>query len=230
MNRNWIVVLAFCGAGPALAQAPELNVSVGARAWYAEWTTFSYTTDALGNQALIQVAADDKWVMMPILSVRYGDFVGSVSGFSSTNFSYPDGRQDERQELDVNLGYTVTPGLTLTLGYKKVEQGGNAGKYRPAGPVAGISANAPLSGGMSVYGALGVGWLKTPSGDDIQFDADYRLTELGLAYTLNTEGWVRRWTFTGGYRIQVLSSKEALGSQDGRDTTQGFTVGAIATF
>jgi len=51
-----------------------------------------------------------------------------------------------------------------------------------------------------------------------------------LAYTIYTGGWLQRWVFTGDYRIQVMGSKEALGSQDGRDTTQGFSLGAIATF
>ena len=39
-----------------------------------------------------------------------------------------------------------------------------------------------------------------------------------------------RWTLTGGYRMQVMRSKEAFGSQDGRDTTQGMTLGLLVTF
>jgi hypothetical protein len=47
---------------------------------------------------------------------------------------------------------------------------------------------------------------------------------------LNGSRLPRRWTLTGGYRIQILTSKDAFGTQDGRDTTQGFTLGAMATF
>lgn len=237
MSRTWVLALALCAAGPTLAQESGLTVSVGARAWYTEWTTFSYYTEEVPpgsghyvNKALTQVSAANKVVLMPIVSARYGDFFGSVSAFPSTRFSFADGGSGTREEFDANLGYTVVPGLAVTLGYKKISQGGSAGKYRPAGPVIGVSANAPLAGALSFYGALGVGRLKTPAGDAIDFDTDYRLTELGLAYTLNLDGLVRRWTFTGGYRIQVMSSKEAFESQDGRDTTQGFTLGAIATF
>jgi hypothetical protein len=228
MNKGGLVVLALCSAGTALAQDAGLSVSVGARAWYTEWTTFSYFVQNDVNLALTQVSADNKLVLMPIVSLRYGDFFGSLSAFPSTRFSFADGDSATRKEFDVNFGYAVVPGLALTLGYKKVSQGGSAGRYRPAGPVAGLSANAPLGGALSVYGSLGLGRLKTPSGDAIDFKADYRLTELGLAYTLG--GDRPRWTFTGGYRIQVMSSKDAFGSQDGRDTTQGFTFGAIATF
>ena len=81
-----------------------------------------------------------------------------------------------------------------------------------------------------MYGSLGLGWMKTPGGDTIDFDADYRLAELGLASTPSGEVLEGRWTFTGGYRIQVLDSKDAFLDQDGRDTTQGFTVGVLFTF
>jgi hypothetical protein len=139
----------------------------------------------------------------------------------------------------MNFGYAVTPGVTVTLGYKKLTQiGRDPGGdylYRPAGPVVGVSAYAPLGGLLSLYGSLGLGHMKTP-GDDrpedrkVKFEADYRLAELGLAYTPNAEGFLGRWTFTGGYRIQVLDSEDALDALDGRDTTQGFTLGAVATF
>lgn len=238
MNRNWLVVVTLFGAGPALAQDSGLSVSVGARAWYAEWTTFSFftTPDGKTNLALTQVAANNKLVVLPVVSVRYGNFSGSLSAFLPTDFSFVGGGGNTRKELDVNLGYDVLPGVALTLGYKKVSQSDIEGnRYRPAGPVVGISANAPLAGAWSMYGSLGVGKLKTPSGDAIDFKADYRLTELGLAYTLSGNQQPQRWTFTAGYRIQVLSSQEAFTtpngeSQDARDTTQGLTIGVIATF
>ncbi len=241
MRQQRIVASALCAlcpVGAAQAQDPTFSVSVGGRAWYTEWTTFSYFTqpDASGkpvNKALTQVSADDKLTLVPTFSVRWQDWSGSLSALPSTRFSFADGGNGTRQEFDANVGYSVMPGLALSLGYKKVSQRDGPSRYEPAGPVAGISGNAPLGGAFSLYGALGIGRLKTPSsgGDEVvKFKADYRLTELGLAYTLNTEGRLRRWTFTAGYRIQVISSKQAFGTQDGRDTTQGFTFGAIATF
>jgi hypothetical protein len=232
VNKTWLVVgLVFCNADPALAQSSELSVSVGVRAWYTDWTTFSYFTDGNGNNlALTQTAAQEELVLMPIVSLRYGKFSGSISAFPSKSFSFVDGGSGKREELDVNFGYAVRPGLTVTVGYKKVEQSDGDLRYRPAGPVIGVSGYAPLGGLLSLYGSLGLGWMKTPSGDAIEFDADYRLAELGLASTPNGEVLKGRWTFTGGYRIQVLDSKDAFGSQDGRDTTQGFTVGTLFTF
>jgi hypothetical protein len=222
-----------CG-GNAFAQDAGLSVSLGARAWYAQWTTFSYFAQNNVNQALTQVSADDKFVLVPTVSLRYGDFIGSLSAMPSTSFNFADGGTGKREELDANLGYSVLPGLVLTLGYKKVSQRDGNVRYEPAGAVAGVSGNAALAGAVSMYGALAFGRLKTPTGggdEVVKFKADYRLTELGLAYGLNTGGgWPRRWTFTAGYRIQILGSKEAFGTQDGRDTTQGLTLGALATF
>ena len=45
MSRTWVLALALCAAGPTLAQESGLTVSVGARAWYTEWTTFIYYTE-----------------------------------------------------------------------------------------------------------------------------------------------------------------------------------------
>jgi hypothetical protein len=230
MNTKLLVVTTLCSAGAALAQDQGLSVSVGARAWYAEWSTFSYYVENGNNLALTQAQASAKLVLVPVISARYGNFVGALSVFPSTRFSFVDGGSGTRQEFDLNLGYTVTPGLSLTLGYKKVSQRDGDNRYEPAGPVFGVNGSASLGGALSMYGSFGVGRLKTPGGAAIAFDADYRLTELGLAWTLGGGGWPQRWTFTAGYRTQVMDSKEAFGALDGRDTTQGLSVGLIATF
>jgi len=231
MYRKWFVALAMCLAGSA--QAREVSVSVGVRAWLTDWSTFSYFVDPNDpntNLAITEVSANEELVLMPTLSVRYGDFLGSVSGFPSTDFSFDDGGKGSRNEFDVNVGYYVMKGLAFTLGYKQVTQKGDGRRYRPAGPVLGMNANAPLGGAWSLYGSLGIGWLKTPGSDEVDFDADYRLGELGVAYTLNGSKLPKHWSFTAGYRIQVLTSKDAFNTQDGRDTTQGFTLGVLATF
>jgi hypothetical protein len=233
MKEVVLAVGALCFAGGALAQDAGWSVTVGLRAWNVGWTTFSYIpdpNDPTRDLALTQVSAPTKVVFMPQLSVRHGKFLGSVSMLPTTNnFAFDDTPRD-RREIDANLGYSVLPGLTVTLGYKQVWQRKNGEVYRPSGPVLGLSANAPLDGAVSMYGSVGVGRLKTPSGDRIDFEADYRLTELGLAYTFATGSMPLRWTATAGYRMQVLTSKEAFGTQDGQDTTKGLTLGLLATF
>ena len=230
------IVLSACllvAAGAAQAQDSPFSVTAGARAWYTHWTTFSYYPPGnVPSVALTQASANSKLVVMPQLSVRWNEFFGSVSAVHSASFTFDDGSYGRRSEFDANIGYSVAPRLGLTLGYKKITQSDGVKSYRPRGPVLGASANVPLGNGLSLYGSLGVGRLKTASGDSVSFKADYRLAELGLGYTLNAER--PRWTLTAGYRIQVMDSKnafvDAVKHQDGRDTTEGVTIGANATF
>lgn len=229
MKKTVLAAAALLASGLTHAQSAGPSVSVGLRAWQAQWDTFSYTLDQNGDSVVIQVPAKDKLVLLPVLSVRWRDFTGSLSLYPSTEHEMLGGRRDQRKEFDVNVGYAVTPGVALTLGYKKVEQRGSL-LYALDGPVAGISGTAPLGQGWSLYGSLGMGWMKSTGSSDVKFDADYRLSEVGAAYTIPAGTFIKAVTLTAGYRTQVLTSKDALPGQDGRDLTQGFTFGAIATF
>jgi hypothetical protein len=233
-----IVGMAALAGSAALAQEEGLAVSAGVRAWATEWTTFSYYTERVGNvdvnRALTQVSAGTETVLVPTLNLRYRDFIAAASLFPRTTFRFANGDVGTRQEADLNLGYSFWPGLTGTLGYKRISQRGGPYRYEPAGLVVGLSGNAALSGGLSLYGSVGVGRLRTPRANGnphiVEFDTIYRLTEVGLSYSQAADRWLQRWTLIGGYRIQVMSSREAFGTQDGRDTTQGLTLGLLGTF
>jgi len=229
MKRSLWIVAILSSAGAASAQEESWSITAGVRAWRMDWTTFSYIADEAGNNiALTQKSASEKVALMPSLTVRYGRWLGTVSGVTPTRLSFDDDTVDKRSEWDASVGYSVLPGLTATLGYKRVTQRAGTNAYRPGGPVLGVSANVPIGEGLSLYGSLGLGRFNTPSGDQIKFKATYSLTEVGLGYALNTD--FPRWTLTGGYRMQVMRSKEAFDNQDGRDTTQGVTLGLRVTF
>ena len=145
------------------------------------------------------------------------------------------GSDGERKEMDFNVGYYVLPTVAVTAGYKKVQQSNLTERYRPSGPTIGVNASAPIHDAWSLYGNLSLGKLETPSSDPIGFEMDYRLTEIGIAYTLSGKSRPSHWTFTAGYRMQVMTSKDAIpitdgAMQDGLDTTQGFSLGVVATF
>ncbi|MET0335682.1 MAG: hypothetical protein ABW190_15525 [Rhizobacter sp.] len=230
MMKKFVLVAALASAC-GLAQAQQSpSVSVGLRAWHTQWDTFSYTLDQFGNSVVIQAPAKDKLVMLPVLSARWHDFTASLSLYPSTDHEFVNGDRGTRKEFDLNLGYYVTPGVAVTAGFKKIEQRGGSEVYALDGPVIGIAGTAPLGRDFSLYGSFGMGWMKSTGSSTVKFDADYRLSEIGAAYTLPTSTFVKAVTFTLGYRTQVLTSKEALGNQDARDLTQGFTFGAIATF
>lgn len=237
MNKLRLTAIAICFCGATQAQESDFGVSVGLKAWNTQWTTFGYfptpPPPGVTAEVLKQVPAKDKVVLLPLLSVRYSNFVATLSGYGSTQYHFLDGPGDTRKEFDVNLGYLVAPGVAATLGYKKVGQRNGPNNYELAGPVAGLSATLPLRGALSAYGLFGLGRLKPTGASTVDLDADYRLTELGLVYGVAFDGMPRALAFTIGYRTQVFSSKNALDAQpgqDGRDLTQGLTLGLIATF
>lgn len=230
MTKNWLIAGVLCSAGIVQAQESDLSVSVGVKAWHTQWDTFGYYPDGddvpKEDQVLTQVPSESKLVLVPLLSVRYRDFVGSLSVYPATNHS-----AGTRKEFDVNLGYYVLPSVAITLGYKKLEQSSSGFRYVLAGAVAGVNGTAPLGGNFSMYGTYALSRMKTTGSSDADFDSDYRLSELGVAYTLPTPSVAKALTFAVGYRSQVITSKEAAYSgQDGRDLTQGLTFGVVASF
>lgn len=231
MTKNWLIALVLCFAGIAQAQESNLSVTLGVRAWNAQWDTFSYQDTGGGNFVITQTPADEKFVLVPLLSVRYGAFVGHLSMYPSTDHHFINaGGSGTRKELDVNVGYFVAPGVVATLGYKRIERSDSGNRFSLNGPVAGVSLTASLGGDFALYGNVVLGRLKTRSGDLIQFDVDYRLSEVGVAYAVTPPSIAKALTFTVGYRSQVLSAKDAVQGQDGRDLTQGLTLGVLATF
>ncbi|MBI5719379.1 MAG: hypothetical protein HZC37_17055 [Burkholderiales bacterium] len=222
-----VLILAMA-AGAAAAQDSNFGIAAGLKAWSTQWTTWGYEPTVGGGRVITEALTNDKTVLVPIVSVRYRDFIGSVSAITSTTYSYPDGDTVSRKEHDVNLGYFIAPGVAATVGYKSLAQWAGPNNFKLAGPTIGLSATAPLSGAFSLYGALGLGRMK-PKGN-VDLDADYQLSEVGGAYGLALGGIAKSLTFTVGYRTQVLKSKEALPGQDARDLTQGFTFGLVAAF
>lgn len=226
--------LLVCSA--ARAQGDGISFSAGLKAWSTAWSGFTYTLAAGGGSVLTPVQAGNKLVWIPSATVRWGALAGSISGYAPTEFRSSDGTNNRRSEADVNVAWLVTPGLALSVGYKRLAQIAKY-SYKPAGPVVGASASAPLTGTLAFYGNLGVGRLKTPaqrSEFDVDFRTDYQLLEAGLSWALPMDRFLSAMNLTLGYRMQVLVSKDAGRDNqvglDARDITQGFVFGLTARF
>lgn len=244
--RQTLLVLLSCllMASTAWAQDSNLGFSIGLKAWRSQWTTWGYDYSGQDGYDLIaQIPAQDKTVFIPALSLRYKDFVASFSAMPSTRYSFQTDSANfvsqTRRELDLSLGYQVAQGLALGLGYKRFSQQDEAFRYELAGPMLTLGGTASLGGAFSMYGNAAFGALKETGASTIKAKADYRLTEVGLAYSLAAGRFVRAVSLTGGYRIQVVNARRLpitdansvlAYSQDGRDLTQGFTLGVVASF
>lgn len=238
------LALALAG-GAAQAQESNFGLNFGTKVWVADWSTWFIHRVPGDPEYIVQESAKTKAMVIPQLSFRYRDFIGSVSGAVNSTHSFEEfggPAEYKRREADANFGYYITPGLAATLGYKKFDQIDSAGVkiYQVSGPTVGVSAASSLAGGFSVYGALGVGVLSIKGSEDVS--ADYSLSEVGLAYTLPLGRFVKAINLNLGYRMQVIKAKGMTLSsdygnaaapvikQDARDTTQGFTLAAVVAF
>lgn len=225
------MALGLCASTAASAQPSDLQLTVGLKAWHVEWSSFGYAIDSGNNTILVQAAARDKTLFLPVASLRYRNIVASVSGYRGTEMEFLNGERAKRHELDANLGYYVLPGVAATAGYKRFELSGAAGsKTAVRGPVFGLSLTAPVGHDVSVYGSFGHSRMRPSDDSMIRFKTRYSLTDLGLAYTLPGGGIARAFTLTLGYRTQSIKAREALRTQTAADSAEGLALGAFATF
>ncbi len=243
-TRNITLALALCFANAAHAQDAALNLTFGVKAWQAQWTTWGSDISASdGFDVVTQVPAKDKVAMIPVIGLQYGRLVASLSAVAPTGFEFRRANDtnihQKRSELDATVGYYLTPRLSLGVGYKRFTQKGSTFTYEVAGPSVVGGVTAPLRGPWSMYGNAAFGSLSASGKSTIRVNADYRLTELGAVYSIPMSQFLRAISITGGYRIQVVNALklpiyDQNGAfsyfQDGRDLTQGFTLGLVASF
>jgi hypothetical protein len=266
-------VLLSAFSGPAWAQsAPppaepsdpsQLRVSGGLRLWSAKWDSWNVNPVAtgvyLGDSRYEVVEASgcrEKLALVPFVSLRYGAVFVSASAMTNTSYQLhetgtPGGFDvgSSRSEFDFNLGYVFSPGVSLSLGNKRITQRFGPDGYQWSGPVLGLSAGAPLSSGWGLYTSLGLGRLRgkfsrSDAAGHTRFGTDYRLMEAGFTYNVPTSvTWMRSLVLTTGYRIQRMATKgyslavtPSVGSPgenssaDLVDTTQGLVLGLQGTF
>lgn len=230
----------------AVAADSDFSATIGLKAWVNNWSKWgAVTLYGTGGDEFTPAYIARNWesenttAWIPSASVRYKDFMAGGSYFKQ---NYGFGSQftwhGERKEYDLVGGYYVLPTLAIIGGYKKVDTkfvdpGYPESVFVYSGPIVGFSASAPLTGGFSLYGTAAIG-VNFKRGTETKHDADYRLGELGVAYSFDVggAGGMKGLIGTLGYRSQVIVSK-LTGDWEGvkgRDTTEGMSIGIIAAF
>jgi hypothetical protein len=221
--------------------------------WETTWESWIVVPTPFngGSREVIEtINSNTKLAVIPQLSVRYGNWLGTVSALTSTDYSltpsWGSSLSASRYEIDGNFGYYVLPGLALTVGYKQIEQK-FGGTFKWHGPTVGGSGTAGLGHGFSLYGTVGVGFMKAelpfPDGaDQTSLNATYLLGETGVAYSFGSLGAViRSLNITLGYRSQTLTTRgfglantsttpTTVSRQDVRDSTYGPTLSFVGAF
>jgi hypothetical protein len=243
-------------AAPAVAapEAPgfwqEVRVSVAAKLWVNEWTSWvdqQYVDE--NNQKFTDFVAisGHRTAIIPAISARWRNWLVAASSFTAARYSLSGSdltARSARHESDVSLGYYVLPTVALSAGYKTVHQAFNQ-QYHFAGPTLGISGSAPLPDTkLSVYGSFAQGVVKaTFGGADAAghtvFRAVYNLNEFGFAYSFGRMSLMPAYlTGTVGYRQQSIITRGYRGYSTTRgtfedklrDATQGLTMGVVMSY
>lgn len=242
MNKFSIIGVSILIASSAMAQdkaeielksSNELSFSVGVRTWINDWQSNGVTVNGNKQPILSHVNSEVKTSVIPFTLVRYRDLGFSASTLLSTDYASSDGitpNYSSRKEYDVNVLYYFLPSASVSLGYKNLEWSG----VSMSGLTVGLSASAPISDRLGIYGTLGIGKLKTKIGDS-SYDADYSLIETGLGYSLGPVGQsIKSSAITLGYRQQRIKAANVfIGNgvyRDVNDNTSGVTAGVVASF
>lgn len=227
-------------------------VVAGVKGWSSTWQSWLRIRTAYGEASrdVIQtLSSPSKIATIPQLSVRYGNWFVSASTLTDTTYklagNWLNAIPGIRNEVDGNLGYYVLPGLAFSVGYKKITQSFESSD-KWSGPTAALTGTAGLDRGFSVYGTVAFGQMNATAPkdgtDNTSFNANYYLTEAGLAYSFGGMGrLVRSVNMTLGYRTQTVVTKgyqladfstpsPTLSSVNVRDTTQGLALGLSAVF
>jgi hypothetical protein len=257
---------ALAAALSAQVDAADLQFTVGAKLWVNEWTSWTPAHTATDVYVIQTIASNTHVAVIPQLNAFYGRWLVAGSYFVGTDYALGGGVTPTtgqinpfvatRKEADVNVGYYVLPSLALTLGYKQIQQNfvhiANPEFYKWTGPTIGLLASSPLQGGpLSVYGTFAYGRLGLHASEpdlldpEVQqfahynFNADYFLTELGLAYGTPTPLKGLSLSVTLGYRVQVVSTRDfnletgpggGFQPTDLHDVTQGPAFSVLARF
>lgn len=228
----------------------DVRISVAAKLWFNEWTSWVGQDYADENDRTFTdfvSISGRRAAVIPAISARWHDWLLSASSFAAARYSLSGSdltARSSRHETDVSVGHYVLPTVALSVGYKTVHQAFNQ-QYHFAGPTVGISGSAPLAGTqLSVYGSFAVGQLKATFGgaDAVGrtvFRANYNLSEFGFAYSFGRMSLMPAYlTGTLGYREQSIITRGYRGHSTTRgtfedrvrDATQGVAAGIVVSY
>jgi len=156
------------------AEDKSFHFIAGVRVWANRWQ-FGYLEASPilvnGAPAVRQEAktrtSSTEFVPMPTVGIVAGRWSAAATFFPETSYDSKGALNQNigRHEFDFNVGYSVLPGLSLSLGYHEGVQDILSSQFFPSrekirGIVLGISGNAPINDRLSIYGNYGYGWTR----------------------------------------------------------------------
>lgn len=251
---------------------PTWNLVLSQRVWVATWdqalvdvalTAPPTETDLAQATASQQKNVSRRSIPITALGVRRGAFSATLSRFGTQRFDGNGAYAEEfvrRNETDVSVGYQLVPGVSVALIRKTgsvsstqtratTELLGRDSGNKGRATLVGLSASAPVSDQLSIYGNLAYGKGRFTDAIDasVSIGARYSVSEFGLAYRYALPGSAAGFdalSVQAGYRSQAISyagvepadfdgfpAKVTISSTGkGRSITDGFIVSVSLIF
>ncbi len=213
------------------------SIFIGLRPWFTSWEVPLTDAQVVIPDPLapvpvlklfpVHAPAGSAVVPMTVFGLRHNDLTISTNVLPRTKYSTGGLATSDttRQELDFNLGYSLTPNLLATLVYKTAKIEGlvtsnaqatlgarDGAKIRSV--LLGLGASVPMQGPLSLYGnvAYGLGRQRSEVPDAAgksKANAAYTIGEVGFAYRLYEQSSaLKNATLQLGYRAQSYRAKD----------------------
>lgn len=239
-------------------------ILAGVRTWASRWDVpiITRTLDPVSmtiHEHYQPALSDTKFVPMPVLGIRYGNWLASATYFPETSYDTNGAlaKSVKRKEYDLNVGYYILPSLAISLGYKgaNIDRASDidGSAYKIKAILVGLSGSAPIADKLSVYGniAYGLGQEKTEfplANGKSKFDGNYIISEFGLSYQLvraSSSEFLKGVVLSAGYRAQTVTINSfplgtflpaaptvpvSITTRDARSTTDGFVINVVGVF
>ena len=245
MKRSSVVLAALVAmllGSSNLAYADGTKVTVGIKAWANSWEEkVEYNgggSDTWDNGSSLMIG--------PSVNLRFENnmFLGaaylvSTSDYESNDWIFVgDTMSFDRKDLDLTLGYMITPKFGVFAGYKSIESDATY-KYPPLsidqkigtwtlkGPGIGILGNIPLSESFALYGNLAIMSIKQKISTELgssSSDSAGASFEIGAAFAFSDA-----LSANIGIKSQSFSGDDEFGDTY-TDTFTGVTFGVNYTF
>jgi hypothetical protein len=217
------VLLLVAGSGPVQAEEGA-RVEMGIKTWLNNW---HHDSPGVEN-----IRSDAAMLLGPAIEAKLdGNIIAEASFlFSVSDYTFTDSNtlNDERQDVDVAIGYLIVPQFGVLAGYKNssFRERETGSKKTVDGPFAGIVAHVPVDQETSFYSRLNylfTRFKQTGTTDTNAFSEDSPgwTFEFGVryAYTKDFAGML-------GYKYEVNTGR----ASNSEDTFSGLTLGAMFAF
>ena len=219
-----VTAMLLISAAGAVRAEDGVEVEVGVKAWFNKWKRELSNGDSNKSKCTR--------LFGPAVEVKFPDHIFAEASYMTSlndyRFKEAFGQTKfDRQDMDLAVGYAITPMVSVLAGYKKSSfklDGMAAEKEKTYGPLAGVRGSYALNEKTSFHG--GLNYLLTRFKSESIFGSGSEkspgwIAELGAQYEV-----AKHTAVDLGYKYETTKLKES----KTKDTFGGLTLGVKYAF